>query len=120
MCRFTKMFDENTTCLYLSCIAMRWLAVRIDTLAGDVHRLQHKSKEINIFISPYRVNKRRDSSISIATDYRLDDPMIGVQILVGAGNLSLQCRVETGPGAHPASCPVGTRGFLCGGKAAGA
>ncbi|XP_069692470.1 ATP-binding cassette sub-family C member 5-like isoform X3 [Periplaneta americana] len=31
--RFTKMFDENTTCLYLCCIAMRWLAVRIDTLA---------------------------------------------------------------------------------------
>ncbi|PSN45519.1 hypothetical protein C0J52_13173 [Blattella germanica] len=31
--RFTKLFDENTTCLYLSTIAMRWLAVRIDTLA---------------------------------------------------------------------------------------
>ncbi|XP_021928372.1 multidrug resistance-associated protein 5-like isoform X2 [Zootermopsis nevadensis] len=31
--RFTKMFDENTTCLYLCSIAMRWLAVRIDTLA---------------------------------------------------------------------------------------
>lgn len=31
--RFTKMFDENTTCLYLGSIAMRWLAVRIDTLA---------------------------------------------------------------------------------------
>ncbi|XP_023713114.1 multidrug resistance-associated protein 5 isoform X5 [Cryptotermes secundus] len=33
MARFMKMFDENTTCLYLCCIAMRWLAVRIDTLA---------------------------------------------------------------------------------------
>ncbi|GFG38298.1 hypothetical protein Cfor_11595 [Coptotermes formosanus] len=33
LARFTKMFDENTTCLYLGSIAMRWLAVRIDTLA---------------------------------------------------------------------------------------
>lgn len=31
--RFTKLFDENTTCLYMCSIAMRWLAVRIDTLA---------------------------------------------------------------------------------------
>jgi hypothetical protein len=37
------MFDENTTCLYLGSIAMRWLAVRIDTLAGNVYKLEHEA-----------------------------------------------------------------------------
>ncbi|XP_063238702.1 ATP-binding cassette sub-family C member 5-like isoform X1 [Bacillus rossius redtenbacheri] len=31
--KFMQMFDENTTCLFLSSIAMRWLAVRVDSLA---------------------------------------------------------------------------------------
>jgi hypothetical protein len=37
------MFDENTTCLYLGSLAMRWLAVRIDTLAGNVYTLERKA-----------------------------------------------------------------------------
>lgn len=37
------MFDENTTCLYLGSIAMRWLAIRIDTLAGNVYTLELKA-----------------------------------------------------------------------------
>jgi hypothetical protein len=41
-----KMFDENTTCLYLCCIAMRWLAIRIDTLAGDTGTQQNMSADI--------------------------------------------------------------------------
>jgi hypothetical protein len=35
------------------------------------------------------------------------------------GSFSLDLRVQTGSGAHPASCPVGTRGSYPGGKAAG-
>jgi hypothetical protein len=35
------------------------------------------------------------------------------------GNFSLRCHVQTGSGAHPASYPVGTWGFLPGGKVAG-
>nr|CAD7196531.1 unnamed protein product [Timema douglasi] len=31
--KFNQMFDENTTCVYLYSIAMRWLAIRVDTLA---------------------------------------------------------------------------------------
>jgi hypothetical protein len=49
VCRFTKMFDENTTCLYLGSIAMRWLAVRIDTLAGNVYTLECKA-DLEVFI----------------------------------------------------------------------
>jgi len=44
--------------------------------------------------------------------------MIGVQFLVGAGNLSLQHHVKAGFGAHPASYTMGTEGSFPGGKAA--
>jgi hypothetical protein len=42
-----------------------------------------------------------------------------VRVPAGAGNFSLHHRVQTGSGAHPASYPVGTRGFSPGSKAAG-
>jgi hypothetical protein len=43
-----------------------------------------------------------------------------VSALVGAGNFSLHHRVQNVTGAHPTSCPMGTRDSLPGGKAAGA
>jgi hypothetical protein len=39
---------------------------------------------------------------------------------IHAGNFSLHHRVQNGSGAHPASSPIGTRGFFPGDKAAGA
>jgi len=44
------------------------------------------------------------------TGYRLDDKIIGVQFLVGAGNFSLCHHVQTGSGAHPASYPTRVKG----------
>jgi hypothetical protein len=38
----------------------------------------------------------------------------------GAGSFSLHHRVQNGPGAHPASYPMGTRGSFLGDRAAGA
>jgi hypothetical protein len=43
-----------------------------------------------------------------------------VRVLAGAGDFSLHHRVETGPGAQPASYPVGTRRAFPGAKATGA
>jgi hypothetical protein len=49
----------------------------------------------------------------------LDDRGSRVPFQAGAGNFSLHHRyVQNGSGAHPASYPKGTRGFLLGGKAA--
>jgi hypothetical protein len=59
----------------------------------------------------------RDSSVGIA--YGLDDRGSGVQFPAVGGNFSLSHRVQNGSGAHPASYPMGTRGSLPGGKAAG-
>jgi hypothetical protein len=44
----------------------------------------------------------------------------GVRVPAGAQNLSLHHRVHNGSGAHPASYPMGTRGFFPGSKATGA
>jgi hypothetical protein len=56
--------------------------------------------------------------IIIALGYRLDDWDSSVRFPAGAENFSLR-RVQNGSGAHPASCPVGTRGSYLGDKAAG-
>jgi hypothetical protein len=54
------------------------------------------------------------------TGYGLDDRMIGVRFLAGAGNFSLRHRVQNGSGAHSASYPMGTEVSFHVGKAAGA
>jgi hypothetical protein len=49
-----------------------------------------------------------DSSVGIATGYELDGPGIEKKIPVGA---KFFAHVQTGPGAHPASCTMGTGSF---------
>jgi hypothetical protein len=60
-----------------------------------------------------------DSSVSIVLNYGLDDQGSRVRFLAGAGNFSLHHHVQNGPGAHPASYPLGTRGSFPAGKVAG-
>ena len=48
----------------------------------------------------------RDGSVGIATGYRLDS--LGDRIPVGA---RFSAPVQTVPGAHPASCTMGTGSF---------
>jgi hypothetical protein len=48
------------------------------------------------------------SSIGTATDYGLDGPGIEKKIPVGARFFA---HVQTGPGAHPASCTMGNGSF---------
>jgi hypothetical protein len=50
--------------------------------------------------------------------YGLEDRGSRVRFPAGAGNFSLHHRVRNGPGAHPASYPMGTRGSFPGGKVA--
>jgi hypothetical protein len=49
--------------------------------------------------------------------YGLDDRAIGVRSPAGAKDFSSTLCIQTGSGAHPASCPVGTGGPFPGGKA---
>jgi hypothetical protein len=57
------------------------------------------------------------SSGSIVSDYGLDDRAIGVRFPAAAKDFSSIPCVQTGSGAHPASCPMGTGGPFPGGKA---
>jgi hypothetical protein len=60
----------------------------------------------------------RVSSGSIVSGYGLDDRAIGVRSPAGAKNFSSSLCIQTGSGAHPASCTVGP--FPGGKSAAGA
>jgi hypothetical protein len=57
------------------------------------------------------------SSGSIVSDYGLDDRATGVRSLAGARDFSSIICVQTGSGAHSASCPMGTGGPFPWGKA---
>jgi hypothetical protein len=59
----------------------------------------------------------RDSSVSIVSDYGLDDREIGVRSPAGAKDFSCSLYVQTGSAAHPASCTMGTGDPFPGGKA---
>jgi hypothetical protein len=65
-------------------------------------------------------HQSRDSSVSIALGYGLDDWGSRIRFPTGAGNFSLHHRIQNCSGAHPASYPMCARGFFPGGKAAGA
>jgi hypothetical protein len=73
-----------------------------------------------VFTSPYTkaiaARVSRDNSVvqRWATCW-----MIGLRVPVGAGIFSLHRHIQTGSGAHPASYPVGTRGYFTGDKATG-
>jgi hypothetical protein len=70
-------------------------------------------------VHAYRIFVKKHSSVGIALGYGLDDRGSTVRFLAGAGNFSLHHRIQNGPGAHPASYTMGTRGSFTGVKAAG-
>jgi hypothetical protein len=63
------------------------------------------------------MNREPGSSVSIVSGYVLDDPAIEVRCPAEAKNFSSSFYVQTGSGAHPASCTMGTGGPFSGGKA---
>jgi hypothetical protein len=52
--------------------------------------------------------RSRVSSGSVMSDYGLDDLAIGVRSPAGVKDFSSNLCVQTGSGAHPASCTMGT------------
>jgi hypothetical protein len=59
----------------------------------------------------------RGSSVSIVSGYGLDDRAIEVRSPAGEEDFSSSLCVQTGSGAHPASCTMDTGGPFLGGKA---
>jgi hypothetical protein len=65
----------------------------------------------------YIVSMSRVSSVSIVSDYGLDDRTIGVRSPAEAKDFSYGLFVQTGSEAHPASCAMGTGRSFPGAKA---
>ena len=59
-----------------------------------------------LIINGFIYSKGRDSSVGIATSYGLDGP--GIESWWGA---RFSAPVQTGPGAYPTSCTMGTGSF---------
>jgi hypothetical protein len=57
------------------------------------------------------------SSVGTVSDYGLDDRTIEVRSPAKAKDFSSNLCVQTGSGAHPASCTIGTGGPFPGAKA---
>jgi hypothetical protein len=62
------------------------------------------------------VLRSRGSSVSTVSDYGLDGRAIGVRSPAGEKDFSSNLCVQTGSGAHPASCTMGTGGPFPGAK----
>jgi hypothetical protein len=87
--------------------------------------LLNRKQGQNIYEVPVRylhraidLHRSRVSSGSIVSDYGLDDRAIGVRSPAGVKDFSCILCVQTGSGAHPASCTMGTGGPFTGGKSA--
>jgi hypothetical protein len=59
----------------------------------------------------------RGSKVTIVSEYGLDDGVVEVRSTAGANDFSSSLCVQTGSGAHPPSCPMGTGGPFPGAKA---
>jgi hypothetical protein len=88
-------------------------------LASPAVRIKQDPVQKNV--SPVftdRYPKNRSSSVNIVFDYGQGDRAVEVRCLAEArGFFSSNLCVQTGFGAHQASCPMGTVGPLPGGKA---
>jgi hypothetical protein len=75
------------------------------------------SDDDNVIAKLIFTQRSRGSSVSIVSDYGLEERAIGVRSPAGAKDFSSSLCVQTGSGAHPASYAVGTGGPFLGGKA---
>jgi hypothetical protein len=65
-------------------------------------------RSCNIIHVYIHIHRSQGSSVSIVSDYGLDDRAIRVRSPAGAEDFSSSLYVQIGSGAHAASCPLGT------------
>jgi hypothetical protein len=72
---------------------------------------------VALFCRLHRICGEPGSSVSIVSGYGLDDRAIEVRYPAETKDFSSNLCVQTGSGAHSASCTMGTGGPFPGGKA---
>jgi hypothetical protein len=78
--------------------------------------LNSKNTLLPFFLTQYHNMQEAGSSVSIVSCYGLDDRVIEVRSPAGAKDFSSNFCIQTGSGAHPASCTIGTGGPFPGTK----
>ena len=95
----------------LSSLYISFLSLPTEYECSFLLQLWYKLLKFNviskILMSGFPVDRGPGSSVGIATGYGLDGP--GIESRWGT---RFSTPVQTGPGAHPASCTVGTGSFL--------
>jgi hypothetical protein len=80
------------------------------------HRQKLRVPNIPKITRDVQQSRSRGSSGSIVSDHGLDERAIRVRSPAGAKDFSYSLCVQTGSGAHPASCTMGTGGPFPGAK----
>jgi hypothetical protein len=119
------MFKKHTAPLSRCSLCSMWVLGRFAFDLWSILFRKEKGKKgqfrpqesVNLRITYSNVSSRVSSGI-IVSDYGLDDRAIGVRFPAGARNFSCILCVQTGSGAHPASCTMGTGGPSPWGKSA--
>jgi hypothetical protein len=101
--------------LFLCLLAFTNIRMLIQIFLLSLLISQHLICPFGIYITrPYW---SRGSSVSIVSDYGLDDRTIEVRSPAEANDISSSLCVQTGSGVHPASCTMCTGGPFPRGKA---
>jgi hypothetical protein len=109
-----KLIHVSGYCKWeLPCFPSSWMRIALWYTIGPF-----SPSPFHIISPPLSIlNKRsRGSSVSIMSDYELDDRAIGVRSPAEAKDFSSNLCVQTGCGSHPASCTMGTGGPFLGVK----
>jgi hypothetical protein len=128
-CKNTVLQNQNTTLhvlcslrfvyickwLHLGLVFMIKVNISYTSYYFETGSLSSPFFLLVILTSHITISRSRVSSGSIVADYRLDDRAIGVRSPAGAKDFSSILCVQTGSGAHPASCTMGTGGPFPGG-----
>jgi hypothetical protein len=105
----------GSLCIYLFTPSV-YKAVPSYTYTGlTVWLTTYKLSSAILILPQHRIEP--GSSVSIVSGYGLDDRAIQVRSPAEAKDLSSNVCVQTGSGAHPASCTMGTGESFPGGKA---
>jgi hypothetical protein len=102
---FPSVYSFLSLCLFSSFFCLCWFLWLFSLLRIPFHRHFIQS-----------TNKLPGSSVSIVSDYGLDYRAIEVRFPAEAKDFSSSLCVQTGSGAHPASCTMGTGGLFPGGN----
>jgi hypothetical protein len=70
--------------------------------------IDYLTKQENILLVVWAYRVEPGSSVSVVSGYGLDDRAIKVRSPAGAKDFSSILCIQTGSGAHPASCTMGT------------